>query len=358
MAAPRKILFVLPELSGGGAERVVVTLLRYLDRTRFLPVLVLLQKRGPFLSQLPQDLRVIDLKSPRVRYALPAIVRLLKRERPDLLFSTLGHMNLAIAALHPLFGKRIGFIARESNTVSVENSLERYPRLFDWLYRRLYNRFDLIIAQSGFMKEDLVREYGIDAERIEVIHNPLDTERECPPRTPKKGDTCRLLGIGRLSYQKGFDLLLEVMKGLDRRFTLTILGEGEERRKLEELIAGYGLKERVQLVGFCDDPTPFMAEADLLVLSSRYEGLPNVVLEANLCGTPVVAFDAPGGTAEIVHPQRNGFLVEAFDLEAMRETIERACAFPFDREVIRADAIERFDARKIVRRYEALLERL
>ncbi len=357
-----KILFILPSLSGGGAERVVTTIVTHLDRERFEPCMVLLEKSGPYLSLIPDDIPIIDLQVSRVRYALLKIVGTIRKERPDIVFSTLGHLNLLIAAIGPLLFGDVTFIARESNTVSVENKQEKYPKLFDWLYRRLYPRFDRIVAQSRFMKEDLVVNYGIDPTKIVVIYNPVESRRilsemEDDTLESDMRKRCRMIAVGRLSWQKGFDLLIEVMKKLPENYTLTILGEGEARKSLETQIEEMELSGRVHLAGFCPNPYHEMAQADLLVLSSRYEGLPNVVLEANVCGLPVVAFDAPGGTAELIREGENGALVEAFDIDAFASAVEKICKTSFDRVKIREKTVRDYDVGRIVKEYEALLEK-
>ncbi|OQX73143.1 MAG: hypothetical protein B6D59_06490 [Campylobacteraceae bacterium 4484_4] len=361
----KKILFVLPSLTGGGAERVMTTIITHLDRKRFEPVLVLLQKEGPFLSKIPEEIRILDLQAARARYAIFKIIAAIKRERPDVVFSTLGHLNLLMAMLKPLFLHHIAFIARESNTVSIENAQEKYPGLFNWLYRRLYPRFDRIVAQSRSMKEDLVVNYGIDSGKIEVIYNPVDARGILSEldstvfyrKEKRKDKSCRLLAVGRLSRQKGFDLLIEAVAKLPDTYSLKILGEGESKEVLQRQIEALGLAQRVELAGFSDAPYCEMRQVDLLVLSSRYEGLPNVVLEANVCALPVVSFDSPGGTAELIREGENGFLVEAFDIDALAKTIEKACGTSFEREKISKEAIRLYDVGKIVKAYEALLEK-
>ncbi|RUM66918.1 MAG: hypothetical protein DSZ05_03580, partial [Sulfurospirillum sp.] len=355
----KRILFFLPLLNGGGAERVVLTLLQHIDRTRFEPVLVLLKKEGHYIDQIPENTEVIDLQASQARKALWKIIKIIHTQKPDTVFTTLSHLNLIIAILRPFLSRKVTFIARESNTVSVRNRREKYPRLFDWLYRHVYQNFDLIVTQAEFMKNDLIQNYGIAPEKMVVIYNPVDAEAVMKQSEAAKADlpqgVCNLLAVGKLGYQKGFDLLLQSISKLDERYHLTILGEGTDRQKLQQLIARYRLHKRVTLAGFAQNPYTFMKQADLLVLSSRFEGLPNVVLEANALGTPVVAFDAPGGTGEIVHENKNGFLVTPFDTEAFARAIEKACGYPFDHEAIQRDTAKEFGIDKIIKSYEKIL---
>ena len=128
---PKKILFLLPSLNGGGAERVVLTLLRHLDRRRFMPILAVLQKEGRYVGQIPEGIEVIDLQIERVRYAPVKLIRLIRRLEPEIVFTTLAHLNLILAVTIPFLKRKSRFIARESNTVSVRNRDENHPRIFD-----------------------------------------------------------------------------------------------------------------------------------------------------------------------------------------------------------------------------------
>ncbi len=356
--AKKRIMFFLPLLNGGGAERVVLTLLKHLDKSRFEPILVLLKNEGRYTGMVPQNIEVIDLQASQARNAVFKIIKVIRTRKPDIVFTTLAYLNLIIAMLRPLFPKKTLFIARESNTVSIRNKREKYPRLFDWLYRHVYQNFDLIVTQAEFMKKDLVTNYGIAPEKMVVIYNPVDTRTVTQLSTQTSADlpknVCNLLAVGKLGYQKGFDLLLEAMCELDAHYYLTILGEGSDHEALQKQIVENNLQNRVTLAGFAQNPYAFMKAADLLVLSSRFEGLPNVVLEANTCGTPVVAFDAAGGTGEIIHNGKNGFLVTPFDTRAFAQTIQKACDYPFDHEAIKKETDQNFGIEKVIKTYENL----
>lgn len=354
----KRVMFFLPMLNGGGAERVVLTLLEHIDKKHFEPILVLLANKGHYAGMVSKGIKIIDLQAPQARNAVFKIIKVIYSHKPDVVFTTLAYLNLIIAILRPILPKNILFIARESNTVSIRNKREKYPRLFDWLYRHVYQNFDLIVTQSEYMKNDLIINYNIAPEKMITIYNPVNTQtikkqyNQTQPDLPK--NHCNLLAVGKLSYQKGFDLLLETMRHLDKKYYLTILGEGNEYAALQELIIKNNLQKQVHLAGFTQNPYSFMKNADLLVLSSRFEGLPNVVLEANSCGTPVVAFDAPGGTAEIIHNGKNGFLVPAFDTQAFAQTIQKACHYPFDYERIKKETEQNFGIDKIIKLYENL----
>lgn len=356
----KRIYFVLPSLSGGGAEKVMLTLLRHMDRKKFDPTLVLVKKEGQYIDAIPSDIEVIDLNVSKARYALFKLFRQIHVSKPDIVFSTLGHLNLLVALLKPLLPSKTRFVSRESNTVSMENREEKYPKLFDFLYRHVYNRFDLIIAQAHYMKEDLVTNFHIDPDKIKVIYNPVDKDaieaklRDIKDQSsPKKHK--KIIAVGRLSRQKGFDLLIEAMALLEEAFVLEILGDGEERGNLERQIMELGLEKRVTLLPFQQNPYKFMRQSDLLVLSSRYEGLPNVLLEAGICGLPVVAMDTPGGTKELVIESKTGVMVEVYSAVALAEAIQKATQATFNKDFIKILFAETYNIEKIVTSYENVL---
>ncbi len=357
-----RILFLIPFMNGGGAERVIMTLLSHLDRKVYEPILVMMKREGRYLDMIPKDIEVIDLKASQARYAVFKIIAVIKEKKPDVVFSTLAYLNLIVAMIRPFFSKKMTFIARESNTVSVRNKREKYPRLFDWLYKKVYKNFDIIVTQAKFMRDDLVDNYGIDASKMVIIYNPLNTEDVAAKSLEDKevylpNDTYNLLAVGKLGYQKGYDMLLPIMTRLDESYHLTILGEGGDKEKLEAQIKELKLERRVTMAGFSDNPFAYMKRADLLVLSSRYEGLANVVLEANFCGTPTVAFSSPGGVSEIVEEGKNGFLVTPFDEEAFATMIEKARVYDFDKKVMSEVTKEKFAIEKIIHQYDAILRK-
>jgi glycosyltransferase involved in cell wall biosynthesis len=353
MSAPRRrILFLIPTLTGGGAERVLVTLLQHLDRGRFdLALAVVDTRNAAFRDQVPSDVEFIDLGCRRVRHALPKVIRLLWRRQVDVVLSTLGHLNLALAIVRPLLPGGTRYIARE--TIVVSHGITEYRRagLWAWAYRRFYGRFDRVICQSKDMRDDLTTCFGIAASSTVVIHNPVDRTRistalaascEAPPGRP------HAIAAGRLVSQKGFDLLIDALAVAQRRdLHVTILGEGPLQADLVKQAAARGVGDRVHFAGFQPNPYPTIAAADLFVLSSRYEGFPNVVLEALACGTPVVATPAPGGVREILDGVDGCTVASDVSAAALAQAID--CWRPSR---VPTHVVERFSVEHIVGAYE------
>ena len=333
-AANVRVLFVVPTLRGGGAERVMVTLLRHIDQRHMRCALVVVDgSDAVYRDQVPANVELIDLCCTRVRYAVPRLVRLIREQQPDVVLSTLSHLNLALALVKPLFPRTTRLIVREAFIVSLGINSYRYPAFWRSLYRWLSPRFDLVICQSQHMLNDFRQVTGLPPQRTLVINNPVDlaaidialagsgarAEGVPRPRAP-----LRLVAAGRLSLEKGFDILIEaiaLVPGSDT--TVTILGEGPMESALRGLATSLGVGDRVAFAGFQYNPFAHFAAADAFVLSSRHEGFPNVVIEALACGTPVIATPAPGGTCEILEPIYQCEIAEAVTPGALAAAIER-----------------------------------
>jgi len=264
----------------------------------------------------------------------------------------------------PLLPRKTRLLARESCVPSLAIAHGRAPALMRLLYRLLYPRFERIVCQSADMRDDLAANFGLEPSRLAVIHNPVDGTRlrelAASGPGPSPGGK-RILAVGRLTRQKGFDLLLRALARLDDPAArLTILGEGPERGALVAQAARLGLAERVELPGFQPNPWSAMAQANVFALSSRYEGFPNALLEAQALGTPAVALACPGGPNEIVIPGETGWLAPLADEETtvagLAQAMTTALAATLDREAIARRTLERFGVEAIVRRYAALLE--
>ncbi len=313
-------LFVLADLEPGGAQRVVLTIVRHLDRKVFEPHLAIIDQTGPMAHDVPANVPVHGFKGGQVRYALPGLLYLCRSLKPDTVISTLPHLNLCLIAGKVFFPSHTRLIVREANTPSLRLPHTGYPRAYRFLYRTLYPRADRIVCNAVYVKKDLEKTFAIKSQKIKVIYNPVDLERisraklDGPKRYPSQGR--HLVAVGRLNRQKGFDLLLKAFHQALQKVPdlhLTIVGDGPDESSLRATADELGMSTAIRFEGYQENPYPFMAQADLLVSSSRWEGLPNVVLEALACGTPVLAFDCPGGTREIIRDEANGWLVRAED---------------------------------------------
>jgi len=355
-----KIFFVIPDLNSGGAQRVFVSLLQEFDRNRFDITLVLLVPRtGHYYELVPKDIRIIQFAFKNTKNSLFALYRLIRKERPDIVLSTLSHLNLIMAFLRIFSSRRILFVAREANTISSSHKNEKLSWLFNLLYRTIYNKLDFIICQSEYMKNDLIQYYAVDTKKTTVIYNPVTPLAESLPNTETRNPgttTMQLLSIGRLEPQKGFDRLLRIMHLLKEfPFHLRILGEGSLKDELIKLRKELALGDKVEFMGVQPNPFKYLRESHCFLLTSYYEGLPNVVLEAHACGIPVIAFHSPGGTEELIENGFNGWLIPDDDLEAFANKIRSREYLELDSTRIRENTLMKYHPKRITREYEEVL---
>jgi glycosyltransferase involved in cell wall biosynthesis len=332
MKSGRKITLFLPSLAGGGAQKIMVYLANGFAKRGFAVDLVLVKSEGPYLSLVSAQVRVIDLNCPRVLASLPSLIRYLKTEKPHAILSTLDHANvIAIIACALTRGSQ-KIAVRVANNISASKRHTKNIRLplGAGLVRYTYNWADQVIAVSQGVAEDLVKSHNITHNQVTTIYNPaitpeiLDKIQE-PFNHPwfAPGKPPVILGVGRLTAQKDFTTLIRAFAQLNQHYSarLMILGEGEDRAQLESLVKSLDLEQHVSLPGFVDNPFPYMKQASVFVLSSCFEGMPNALLQAMACGTPVVSTDCPSGPREILEDGKWGKLLPVGDVEAMAEAI-------------------------------------
>ena len=377
------VALLMANLEGGGIQRSMLHLARALADRGHRVDLVLCKAQGDFVDSVPSAIRVVALETaprwmgrlyafraapehlihlalpillPRKSHGtlrcLPALVRYLCEERPAVLFSAEPDLNLVALWARRLAGVSVRTVISER--IHLSNHLRDGAKRRKWrwrfivpLIRRTYPEADRIIAVSRGVADDLRTLGGLPPELVTTVYNPVvDSElakkAEAPIDHPwfVPGAPPVIIAVGRLTEQKDFPTLLQAFAQVraQRQARLLLLGEGEMRRKLEALARELGVDRDVSLSGFTSNPFAYMARAAVFVLSSAYEGLPGVLIQALACGCPVVSTDCPSGPAEILENGQYGRLVPVGDPAAMAQAIISTLDVPPDRGLLQKRA--------------------
>lgn len=325
-----RLLLLIPHLGGGGAEQVIRLLAKGLSCEKYEIHLAVISQPGAMPSDLPPWVVVHVLGARRVRLAAFELLRLVRRLRPAVILSGTAHLSFLVLLLRPFLPKGTRVLVRQNATLSsalASGALPAYTRL---LYRFLYHHADRVICQSSAMAGDLAQATGVGSERIAVLPNPVDTRAiriasAGPARWTGPGP--HLLAVGRLSQEKGFDLLLSAFSVVRYQFPnadLVIAGAGPEESTLKARCSTLGIDRAVYFPGYVDSPYVFFPGATLFVLPSRHEGMPNALLEAAEAGLPIVATPASGGVADFLSERAQAWLAREITAAALADTILKA----------------------------------
>jgi len=376
-ASPRHLALYLYGPMDGGAPRRVLTLSHEFARRGHRVDLVMVRSRGPVEAQISPLVRVVALGSRgtswqgvgmqrrlEVPLRVPALVRYLRRERPDALLAGANSVHISALVAHSLARVDTRLVLRVASHVSgfSQNEMRRSRPLLPLLTRMLYPRADAIICVAQDVAEDLAQLVSIPPERITTLPNPV-VSRDLRARAAQpvdhpwfaSGEPPVVLAAGRLVPQKDFPTLIRAFARVraKRAARLVILGGAkfeQRRQKLQELARALGVGEDVALPGLVENPIAYMARASAFVLSSAWEGMSGVLIEAMACGCPVLSTDCPGGSREILQGGLYGPLVPVGDAEKMAAAIESLLDAPVEPEKLRARAAD-FSVEASVSRY-------
>ncbi len=383
----RHIAIFMYELNGGGAQRQAAGLANALTMRGYRTDLVLLSARSDFRPLLLPAVRVVFLSGEdwgwlhsrlhgllairwlRIYLGIPALARYLLAARPSIMLSAASRVTVPSVMAWRLAKRPLPLALRISNHPTANFALWTPVRrvIRCWLAlvaRHVFSTVDAVVTNSNGVADEVAGLSGIPRRRITTIYNPVagETLREksrCPVDHPwfAPGGPPIVLGVSRFRIQKDLPTLIRAFALLRRvrSARLVLVGDGTQRRRLEKLVERLDLREDVSFVGYAENPFPWMARASVLVLSSAWEGLPNVIIEALACGCPVVSTDCPSGPAEILANGDFGRLVPCRDPQAMADAIQSTLESPPDPEVLRRRA-RFFSTEGAVDRYVALFE--
>lgn len=370
----KKVIFITPSLYGGGAERVLVLLLRHLDRSRFQPIVVLFEPENDYKEDIPEDVNIVSLESRGMADSARLIIYLsqfLKKEAPDIICTSIYRvkpLSLVTALAIKLSRVKARVFLTEHGNLSWCMKTAKLASLRGLLIRNkfLYPEKDNVICVSRGLRDDLVKNWGVVPESASVIYNPVEIDRiqvlakEEVDHHWFQERRSVIIACGRLDRQKDYPLLLRVFASVlkeARDLRLVILGDGSLRKELIEYTEMLGISGKVAFLGFQKNPFKYIARAKALVLSSVMEGFPMVLIEAMACGTPVISTRCESGPEELITDGVDGLLTPVGDEDALGNAIHRLLRDePFRIRLAEAGRrrVEDFRSDKVTAEYERM----
>lgn len=333
VSKPTRVAVILPSLGAGGVERVTLTYLRLLPKEHFSVDLIVLQASDALLDFVPEWVRIHYLGSRRTLTAMVALARKLRQLAPDVVYT--GHARTAttLALIRPALPS-FKHLARLQSTPTLERKYGAYSRARMWAYAYGYHRADRVAAETHEMKESAKSAFGLSSRDMIVMENPVDlsfirANTKAGP-SPFDGSHANILAAGRLGFEKGFDVLIESLPAIvesNQNAMLHIVGKDVgEYTTLKKLVDRLNLSERVRFWGHQENPYRFFAHCDAFVLSSRWEGSPNVLIENYCLNTPLVATRFSPSVDRLISEGKNGYTCSVEDAEGLAKAVIKALA--------------------------------
>ena len=358
------ILFFLPNLQGGGAERVLTTVLLELHKNNpsHNYSLLLERKEGDFLEDIPSSIPVYSLNTSRALTSVLPFIKFCQKHRPKIVLASLG-ASLATSIAKPFLPKETIIINRIGNTLGAEkklykNILKRY--LLIKANEIISIKSDHVIFQCNYMARDYINETGKKPKEYSVIYNPVDIEKILKKSNSKIKKTFDFIAVGRLTTQKDYFTMIygfaQVLK-TNPSLQLGIIGKGYLRDSLEKTINELQLQKNVHLLGYISNPYPYIKQSQFLISSSLYEGFSNVIIEALCLGTPVLATNCPGGNKETIKEGENGYFFNVGDPKSLAKVLKLSLQNDLgdSRRIFAEDAQRNYNKEEIVTQYETIL---
>lgn len=355
MNKPIKVVFILPTLHSGGAEKIMSFVAQHINRDLFDTTLIITGSKTEDDYKV-ETINVIYFNSDRVIKAIPKIYKYLKKNKPQIAVSSIIHLNVVMGFLS-IFLPNTKFIARESSVIGQQNLFGHNfkDRILNKLVKYAYRNLDCIICQSQDMKNDLHVTYNISDNKLVIINNPITKQIEVNPSLNPSHDKLKFITIGRLDRIKGYPRLLKILSKLNYDFEYTIIGKGDSEELLET-VKLFGLEEKVNYIEYTDNVYKYFNEHDLFLQGSYVEGFPNALLENCITGTPAIVFNAPGGTKEIIEHGINGLIAE--NEEQFLVYLNNFKKNDFNPKVVAGCVIKKFNKETIIGLYETLFTTL
>jgi len=343
-----KILFILPHLRPGGAEKVITFLINKINKKKFEVQLLVIGSLKDNHYKL-KNINVVYLNKNRLRCAFLNIFEYINKSDFKIVFSSIYHINLYLGFLSFFFNKT-KFITREANILSVRRNFSPKTLMPDLLKKIIYKNLDCIIFQSNDMQNDFLSKYRLN-NKCKLINNPVTISNKPKLSYSIHGDL-KFLNIGSLEEKKGHFRLIEFFEKIERKYKLSVYGQGKLEKDLINHINKNNLNANILLKGISKNLNSIFSHHNFYIQGSYVEGFPNALLEALSYGLPSLVFKSPGGHNEIIIEGFNGYFIE----EGVNEQIifKKFINRKWDRKAIQEDIFKRFNSKKIINQYESL----
>ena len=349
-----EIVFVIPSLVAGGSERIMSFISQNIDSKKFNSKLLVAGYESETVYNV-ENVEVIYLNKSRILYAIPSFFLFFMKAKPDIVMSSMSYVNIAMAYLSYFF-RKTKFVGREATIPSVdslvrntsENRKKKKFSLKNIFNINFYNTLDLIVCQSNDMANDMITYHNISESKIKIINNPISNNEPLIVNDKGQNNVMHFVTVGRLSKEKGHLRIIQLLPKLQFEFTYTIIGDGDEKENIFREAKKLGVFDKITHIPFTKNVHQFISKHDMFLQGSYVEGFPNALLESCMAGIPVIAFNVPGGTKEIIEHNVNGFLVETEKeyLDSLHKNIKWN---PSD---IRNSVFVKFNKERILNKYE------
>jgi len=351
----KKIVFILPSLKAGGAERVISFVAQNIDVSKYNVTLLVVGFEKDSVYDTG-GVKTIFLNKQRLIRSIPLLIKQIIKIKPNIVVSSIGHINI-FAGFLSMFFKKTYFIGREASVTSVMSTFSNSnSSLYSFLMKLFYSKLSKIICQSKDMFNDFNKVLNIDSQKLVVINNPITIEPALKKKRINISSVVQFITIGRMSGEKGYERILEGLASISSYdFHYTIIGDGPLKNSLLELAGKHNLLSKITHIPYTSSVLEKLIQMDVFLQGSYVEGFPNAVLESCTVGTPVVAFNAPGGTREIIENGITGFIIEnEGGFASLLNNKELLTSL--NPEIVSQHVFDKFNSRKIITQYEMLFD--
>ncbi|MDA9552120.1 glycosyltransferase [Flavobacteriaceae bacterium] len=352
-----KIIFILPTLKAGGAERVISFVATNLDLRKFKSILIVVGKKED-TAYYTENIEVKYLNKKRVLHGIPILFKHILFSKPDIVVGSISHINKVIA-LFSLFLRKIKFVGREAGVLSVMNTYGiSKPKVLTFPMTKYHNYLDIIICQSKDILNDIKENITVKHSKLVIINNPITADFYLKDHIIyRKTDIIRYITVGSLHKRKGHIRLLNLLKKVNHPFHYTIIGNGDELENIKNCINQSNLYDKITLIPYTSNVSHYLRNSNLFLNGSFVEGFPNVFLESCAVGTPVISFDSPGGINEIILEGINGHIVNS-EKKYIQKLNEINKNYTFKPDVVNNSVVSRYSKEHIISKYQNLFESL